>query len=66
MKIDCDIISADGGTRTASINGAWVATRLALNKLINNGMLGIDPMKLGVSAISCGVIDNNIFRLRLS
>ena len=41
------MISADGGTRTASINGAWVATRLALNKLINKGMLKIDPMKLG-------------------
>ena len=34
LKIDCDVVSADGGTRTASINGAWVATRLALNKLI--------------------------------
>ena len=61
MKIDCDVISADGGTRTASINGAWVATRLALNKLINKGLLKDDPMKLGVSAISCGIIDNNIY-----
>jgi ribonuclease PH len=61
LKIDCDVISADGGTRTASINGAWVATRLALNKLMNKGLLKIDPMKLGVSAISCGIIDNNIY-----
>ena len=34
LKIDCDVISADGGTRTASINGAWVATRIAVNKLL--------------------------------
>ena len=61
LKIDCDVISADGGTRTASVNGAWVATRIALNKLLNKGILKNDPMKLGVSAISCGIINNNIF-----
>ena len=61
LKIDCDVISADGGTRTASINGAWVATRIALNKLMDNGKLKNDPMKLGVSAISCGIINNKIF-----
>ena len=61
LKIDCDVISADGGTRTASINGAWVATRIALNKLIDKGQLKSDPMKFGVSAISCGLINNKIF-----
>ena len=61
LKIDCDVISADGGTRTASVNGAWVATRIALNKLLNRGILKNDPMKFGVSAISCGIINNNIF-----
>ena len=48
------LFPADGGTRTASINGAWVATRIALNKLLNKGILKNDPMKFGVSAISCG------------
>ena len=61
LKIDCDVISADGGTRTASINGAWVATRIALNKLIDKGQLKNDPMKFGVSAISCGLINNRVF-----
>ncbi|MBV69006.1 MAG: ribonuclease PH [Pelagibacterales bacterium] len=61
LKIDCDVISADGGTRTASINGAWVATRIALNKLIDKGHLKNDPMKFGVSAISCGLINNRVF-----
>ncbi len=61
LKIDCDVISADGGTRTASINGAWVAMRIALNKLIDKGQLKNDPMKFGVSAISCGLINNRIF-----
>ncbi len=61
LKIDCDVISADGGTRTASINGAWVSTRIALDYLLNNGMLKNDPMKLSVSAISCGIVNNNIF-----
>ena len=37
LKIDCDVISADGGTRTASINGAWVTTRMALNRLLEKG-----------------------------
>ncbi len=61
LKIDCDVISADGGTRTASINGAWVATRIALNKLIDKGQLKNDPMKFCVSAISCGIINNKVF-----
>ena len=61
LKIDCDVISADGGTRTASINGAWVAMRIALNKLIDKGQLKNDPMKFGVSAISCGLINNRFF-----
>ncbi len=61
LKIDCDVISADGGTRTASINGAWVAMRIALNKLLDKGQLKNDPMKFGVSAISCGLINNKVF-----
>ena len=46
LKIDCDVISADGGTRTASINGAWVACRLAVNKLLKNGLFRSDLLNL--------------------
>ena len=60
LKIDCDVISADGGTRTASINGAWVATRIAVNKLLKNGIIKSNPMKKGVSAISCGIIAGTV------
>ena len=61
LKIDCDVISADGGTRTAAINGAWVSMRIALNRLLNKGLLKADPMIFGVSAISCGIINNKVF-----
>lgn len=60
LKIDCDVISADGGTRTASINGAWVSCRLAVNKLLKNGLLRTDPLKFGVSAISCGIVEDKV------
>ena len=60
LKIDCDVISADGGTRTASINGAWIAIRKGLNKLLKEGIIKKDPMRLGVSAISCGIISDKV------
>ena len=60
LKIDCDVISADGGTRTASINGAWVTTRMALNRLLEKGSIKKDPLKLGVSAISTGILNGNV------
>jgi ribonuclease PH len=53
--IDCDVIQADGGTRTASISGAWVALRLAVNSLIASGRLTEDPILQKVAAISCGI-----------
>jgi len=59
IKIDCDVLQADGGTRTASITGAWVAVRQALNKLLAEGKLERDPMHGQVAAISCGVVQNN-------
>jgi len=55
IVIDCDVIQADGGTRTASISGAWVAMRLAVDKLIAAGSLGADPIEDSVAAISCGI-----------
>ena len=53
--VDCDVIQADGGTRTASISGAWVALRIAVDKL----NLAIDPITTQVAAVSCGIHDGN-------
>ncbi|MEO1489976.1 MAG: ribonuclease PH, partial [Pseudomonadota bacterium] len=55
ITLDCDVIQADGGTRTASISGAWVALRLAVNGLIAAGELKHDPIRAQVAAISCGI-----------
>ena len=58
--IDCDVIQADGGTRTASITGAYVALALAVKKLLKNGVLTKNPIKDSLAAISCGIINDNI------
>ena len=55
VLIDCDVIQADGGTRTASITGAWVAMASALGYLKNEGVLSADPILDQVAAVSCGV-----------
>lgn len=57
VRLDCDVLQADGGTRTASITGAWVAMGLACRKLTSEGLLETNPLKRGVAAISVGVID---------
>jgi ribonuclease PH len=58
IKIDCDVIQADGGTRTASITGAWVALYLSINNLLKSGKITENPILDQVSAISCGVWNN--------
>ena len=58
--IDCDVIQADGGTRTASITGAYVALALAVKKLLKKGILKKNPIKDSLAAISCGVVNGNI------
>ena len=58
IKIDCDVIQADGGTRTASITGAWVALYQAINFLLKSGKLSENPIIDQVAAISCGICDN--------
>ena len=58
IKIDCDVIQADGGTRTASITGAWVALYQAINTLLKNGKITENPILDQVSAISCGIWNN--------
>jgi len=55
--VDCDVIQADGGTRTASISGAWVALRIAVDKLLASGSLVADPIKAQVAAVSCGIYE---------
>jgi ribonuclease PH len=58
--IDCDVIQADGGTRTASITGAFVALALALQKLVDAGTLTAVPLRDFVAAISVGVVDGEV------
>ena len=60
IKIDCDVIQADGGTRTASITGAWVALYQAINFLLKSGKLKENPIMDQVAAISCGVYENQV------
>ncbi len=55
IQIDCDVIQADGGTRTASITGAYVALHDAISTLLKNGKLAQNPLKQAVAAISVGV-----------
>ena len=55
FTLDCDVIQADGGTRTAAITGGWVALRLATRWLQDEGVIKIDPVRDHVAAISCGV-----------
>ncbi len=57
ITLDCDVIQADGGTRTASISGAWVALRIAVNKLMEEGAISEDPITGQVAAISCGIFE---------
>jgi ribonuclease PH len=58
--IDCDVIQADGGTRTASITGAFVALGLALQKLVEAGTLTAVPLRDLVAAISVGIVDGEV------
>ena len=60
IKIDCDVLLADGGTRTTAINGSWIALSLAIKKLIKNKLLFRNPIRYGLSAISCGMIGKDV------
>lgn len=57
ISLDCDVLQADGGTRTAAITGSWVALRIAINKLLADGVLQADPVIGQVAAVSCGFVD---------
>jgi len=57
ITLDCDVVQADGGTRTAAITGGWVALRLATRHLLAEGVIARDPIIDHVAAISCGLVD---------
>ena len=57
ISLDCDVLQADGGTRTAAITGAFVAAQDAVNKLLADGKLTTSPIKDHVAAISVGILD---------
>ncbi len=56
VKIDCDVLQADGGTRTAAVTGSYVALHLAFQRLLSAGLLRALPLRDNVAAVSCGVI----------
>lgn len=56
LWIDCDVLQADGGTRTASITGAWVASKITMEKMLEEGMIEEDPITRQVAATSVGVV----------
>ncbi len=56
VRIDCDVLQADGGTRTAAITGSFVALHLALAKLVKSGVIARVPLTDHVAAVSCGVV----------
>jgi ribonuclease PH len=58
--LDCDVLQADGGTRTAAITGACVALALAINKLVVAGTLKTSPLRQMVAATSVGIVDGNV------
>jgi ribonuclease PH len=56
IKIDCDVLQADGGTRTAAVTGSYVALHLAFQRMVNSGLLVALPLHDAVAAVSCGVV----------
>lgn len=56
ITVDCDVIQADGGTRTASITGGWVALAIAIRRLMKQGVLAADPLTVAVAAVSTGIV----------
>jgi ribonuclease PH len=56
ITIDCDVLQADGGTRTASITGAWIALRDCLDWMVQRSILRDSPLRDHVAAVSCGVV----------
>ena len=60
FTVDCDVLEADGGTRTASINGAWIALNDTFTKMVNENKLVQNPFTCKVGAISVGIVDGEL------
>jgi ribonuclease PH len=60
VTVDCDVLQADGGTRTASVTGGYVAVALALGRMIRDGRVSPDVLKAAVAAVSLGVVDGEV------
>ena len=60
IMIDCDVIQADGGTRTAAITGGYLALELAVNKLLDSGKITENPIVSKIAAISVGIVDGEV------
>ena len=61
LLIDCDVIQADAGTRTASITGSWIALQKACSRLLNKELIAQNPLKNQVAAVSVGLVDGSPF-----
>jgi len=59
-RVDCDVLQADGGTRTASITGAWVALADAMDTLVEQGVLQASPLTDHLAAVSVGLVDDEV------
>jgi ribonuclease PH len=59
ITVDCDVLQADGGTRTASITGGWVALHRACRRMIHEGLLAEQPVRDQVAAVSVGIVDGS-------
>jgi len=60
IVIDCDVIEADGGTRTASITGAWLALKFCVEGMMKQGLINKSPIKSQIAAISCGILNGQV------
>jgi ribonuclease PH len=60
ITLDCDVVQADGGTRTAAVTGAWVALRQATTFLLKEGVIKADPLTDSVAAVSCGIVNGEV------
>ena len=60
VTVDCDVIQADGGTRTAAINGAWIALKDAFDKLIDNKKIKENPLLGQIAAVSVGIVNKEV------
>lgn len=61
IYVDCDVIQADGGTRTASITGGYIALKLAVNRMLKEGLISVNPLISSIAAVSVGLIDNTVY-----